>query len=499
MGAISPATRRRLFGGAIVLFWLVMLGVLVHRELGGRGILARRPALARVPHAGESWLGLFVGGQRIGNIHLVTQPGEHGGRAGVTMHLDLRLRVRVLDAPAELRLAGSIWRALAGSLAAFDLRASSGGHALQVEGTVEKGLLSGVLHSGGETIPVQARVGRLLESDDALLGVMPGSGLTPGLETTFESLDPFTLRAAPARVRCVREERLRVGGEVVPTRVMEVTVGQASVTAWLDPGGTVVQAEAPFGLTLKRLGREEVLAPAGRSDAPDLLAALRVAPAGHRPQRGAHRMVARITGVPVADLPTDDTQTLAPGGSLLVVSPPLPSAASTSSGHTLPPGYLASALACNPLVQCDNAAIKAQAARIVGAERDVWARALLINAWVNANLVKKAVLSVPSALDVLASREGDCTEHTVLFTALARAAGVPTRMAAGLVWSEELQAFGYHAWPEVFAGRWTWTDPTLGQPIADATHIKLATGGIEDWRGVVAFLGRIRVEVVEIE
>jgi hypothetical protein len=51
----------------------------------------------------------------------------------------------------------------------------------------------------------------------------------------------------------------------------------------------------------------------------------------------------------------------------------------------------------------------------------------------------------------------------------------------------------------VFAGRWTWTDPTLGQPIADATHVKLATGGIEDWRGVVAFLGRIRIEVVEIE
>jgi hypothetical protein len=498
MGAFSPTARRRLIGGAIVLFWLVMLGVLLHRELGGRGVPPRRPPASTPPRTGESWMGVLVGGQRIGTLHLLTQPGERAGRQGATMRLDLRMRVRVLDAPAELRLAGSVWRAQAAPFAAFEVRASSGGHTVQAEGTVEKGLLSGLLHSGGETLPVQVRVGRLLEGEDALLELVPGAGLSPGQDATFESLDPFTLQPASAHVRCVREEKLRVGGEAVATRVVEVTVGKASVTAWLDPGGAVVQAETPFGLTLRRLGREEALAPPGSSDAPDLLAALSVAPTGRRPQRGAHRMVARITGVAVADLPTDDTQSLA-SGSLLAVSPPLPRAAATSGAHTLSPGVLASALACNALVQCDNAAIKARAARIVGPETGVWARALLINAWVHANLEKKAVLSVPSALDVLASREGDCTEHTVLFTALARAAGVPTRMAAGLVWSEELQAFGYHAWPEVFAGRWVWTDPTLGQPIADATHVKLATGGIEDWRGVVAFLGRIRIEVVEIE
>jgi len=44
-----------------------------------------------------------------------------------------------------------------------------------------------------------------------------------------------------------------------------------------------------------------------------------------------------------------------------------------------------------------------------------------------------------------------------------------------------------------------WTDPTLGQPIADATHLKLATGGVGDWQGVAVFLGRIRLEVLEVE
>jgi transglutaminase-like putative cysteine protease len=72
-------------------------------------------------------------------------------------------------------------------------------------------------------------------------------------------------------------------------------------------------------------------------------------------------------------------------------------------------------------------------------------------------------------------------------------------MAIGVVWSDELEAFAYHAWPEVWVGRWVWMDPTLGQPVADATHIKLASGGLESWPRVLAFLGRLRLEVVEVE
>ncbi len=47
----------------------------------------------------------------------------------------------------------------------------------------------------------------------------------------------------------------------------------------------------------------------------------------------------------------------------------------------------------------------------------------------------KMSLSIPSALEVLEQRAGDCNEHTVLFTALARAAGIPCRVATGLAWS----------------------------------------------------------------
>lgn len=487
-----------MIGGVIVAFWVVMLGVLLHREFGGRAIIARRPAKVVLPRPGESWLGVLIGGQRVGTAHLVTQPEDRGGLAGFRQRLDLRLRARVLDAPVELRLAGSMWRAVTAPRAEFEIRVDSAGHEVQAEGTVVDGRLEGVVRSAGESVPVTLQVGRLLGGSDDLFALLPSPVFVPGEEASFPGFDPLTLRPATARARCLRLETLTVGGAPVATRVVEVTVGKATITAWLDGEGGVVQAEAPFGVTLRRFSRADALATRLEAEPPELLATFKVTPTGVRPRSDASRMVVRVSGVSAREVPADDTQQVGDGDELVVsaspgplAAPPEPDAASRSEAARF--------LACDALVQCDDPRIRTLAAVIVRSERDPWARALLIEDWVNRNIRKRTVLSLPSAVDVLASREGDCGEHTVLFTALARAAGVPTRMAAGLVWSEEVQAFAYHAWPEVFVGRWVWTDPTFGQPVADATHLKLATGGVGDWQGVAVFLGRIRLEVLEVE
>ena len=66
---------------------------------------------------------------------------------------------------------------------------------------------------------------------------------------------------------------------------------------------------------------------------------------------------------------------------------------------------------------------------------------------------------------------------------MARAAGLPARIAVGLVYLRG--AFYYHAWPEVYLaespqrGLWLPVDPTLNQFPADATHIRLVRGGLD--------------------
>jgi transglutaminase-like putative cysteine protease len=77
---------------------------------------------------------------------------------------------------------------------------------------------------------------------------------------------------------------------------------------------------------------------------------------------------------------------------------------------------------------------------------------------------------------------------------LARAVGLPTKVDAGLVYARG--NFYYHAWPEVYVGRWIAIDPTLNQFPADATHIRLVEGGLERQSELVRLMGKISLEIL---
>jgi hypothetical protein len=490
---MALSRRTALLTGGIVLFWAVMTGALLYREA------RRRPAAdSSVPtalEASESWLGLYLGdGPRIGFVHLVRRPERRQERAGVSVQATAEVRARLFEAPARVRMSGTLWRALEEPRAEVDARISSEGHDVRLTGRIEQGELRATLRSGGEVVPVRVPVATdLLGSDPTLLELhLPD--LAAGEEASVRGLDPLTLRPTVVRVRGEGDDSVALGGTPTRLRRLAVEAGGTRLTAWADRHGEIVAAATPWGLELRRISRQEALT---EGAAAELAAAVAVVPTGAPPRRGARRMVVRPAGLEAGDaLPTDDTQVALPSGAIAITAPE-PAGLPASGGPA--GGDLAPFLAADPLVQSDHERVRAVAAEVTGGERDPWRRALAIHRWVEASIVKRPVLGLPSALDVLARREGDCNEHTVLFAALARAAAVPTRMAIGVVWSDELGSFAYHAWPEVWVGRWVWMDPTLGQEIADATHVKLASGGIESWPRVLAFLGRLRLEVVEVE
>jgi transglutaminase-like putative cysteine protease len=148
----------------------------------------------------------------------------------------------------------------------------------------------------------------------------------------------------------------------------------------------------------------------------------------------------------------------------------------------------------SPEIQSDNKMILKEARAIIGAEKDTYKAAVAINRWVYTNIKKKLVDSF-TAVDVLLSREGECQSHTNLFVAFARSVGIPARVAAGIVYSTENQGFLYHAWAEIYAGLWISMDPTLGQDLADATHVKLAGGEMEELIKLFQFLAKTNIAV----
>ncbi|GMW02320.1 MAG: hypothetical protein AMXMBFR84_34560 [Candidatus Hydrogenedentota bacterium] len=150
-------------------------------------------------------------------------------------------------------------------------------------------------------------------------------------------------------------------------------------------------------------------------------------------------------------------------------------------------------------VQSDNPSIINKAREIVGDEKDSYAAARKICDWVSDNLRSTFSARMTNAAEVLESLEGDCTEHSVLFIALARAAGIPAREVAGLIYMDNGSepGFYFHQWAKVWAGKWIDMDPTWDQPLVDATHIKLAEGDIRDQLKIIPLIGQIRIVVVE--
>jgi len=113
--------------------------------------------------------------------------------------------------------------------------------------------------------------------------------------------------------------------------------------------------------------------------------------------------------------------------------------------------------------------------------------------------VKSSLQESFSALDVLHSKQGECQAHSFLYTALARAAGIPTKIVSGLVFVEGL-GFLYHSWTESYVGEWVAVDPTFGQVGADATHIKLIEGErFEDLSPLIHVIGRLKARVIGYE
>lgn len=164
-------------------------------------------------------------------------------------------------------------------------------------------------------------------------------------------------------------------------------------------------------------------------------------------------------------------------------------------------GKFGKELAATPTVDHDAPAIVALARTLVPkpAGQEPLHVAAILAGWVNGSLEKIYGASSDRATRVLAEKKGDCTEHALLFVALARASGLPARTVHGLVSADMdgSDALFWHEWAEVWAGdAWVAVDPTFGQLPADATHLTLGEQGSSS---AVALIGQLRVLEATVE
>jgi hypothetical protein len=307
----------------------------------------------------------------------------------------------------------------------------------------------------------------------------------PGRKLRFPVMSPASMTGDYMEVEVLGTEQVTVIGLRQETFKLGASFMGADITIWAKKSGEILKQEA-MGFTYLKESEEEARELGTASI--DLIADLSV-PADKEIPEDAQYLKVRLKGIDLEAFELEGGVQTLTGENIVEIK--LPHRIKSAEPSADMDEYLGAAF----LIESDDPRITSLAREIVADEKEPIHKARLISEWVHAEVDKAPTITIPSALEVLKSRRGDCNEHTALYTALARAAGVPTRIAVGVV--HENGYFYYHAWPEIHMGQWIPIDPTLGQFPADATHIRLLTGGLEKQLKLGSAIGKLQIEVLE--
>jgi hypothetical protein len=332
-------------------------------------------------------------------------------------------------------------------------------------------------------------------------------GLTPrqvslsiAAETTFVVDDSSAFDTTSGRWRGVQPDTLKAFRIATDTGA-----GAAGFSGWIDEQGRVVET-SQLGFELRRLPYEVAfenwrLANSQAGDRPvavpedrDILQTTAIAANRHLESNVAELRV-RLTNADLRGFDLTSQRQAMHGDTLVVRREP---ATALVARYVLPDGgrrLMPELTMAEPLVQSNSPEIVRLARRLARGQRDPRVVAERINQWVYDSLQKRNTFGIPSALQVLHARVGDCNEHAQLYVALARAAGIPARVDAGLAYIDG--KFYYHAWPEVFLGDWVAVDPTFGQFPADAAHLRFTIGGLGRQAEMIRLMGRLQIKVLD--
>ncbi|CAN5915725.1 hypothetical protein BH23PLA1_BH23PLA1_23870 [soil metagenome] len=457
--------------------------------------------------ARESWDAVFIAGKKVGHIHTKVESVQaRDGRDLLRVQVDLALNFKRLEDSVTMRVRYGTIETLDGSVLRLDTRLQAGGGEMRTYGDVANDKMILTLEGSGQKqqleVPWTADV-RGPYGPELSLARDP---IEPGQKREVKIFIPDLNRIGLSKLEARDFEEITLGKGAIMSllRVESVVLDDQGkklpgmdTTYWIDSGGQVLKSytDAFGGMETFRTTKEAAMAPS--RDKLDMVQAtvIRV-PRGITNPTATTRVLYRVElkdlepGEVFPEDPRQSLRTDASGQTILEVR-----LAGPEQGQAGPDRVDEEYLRPNPLINSEDARVIELTRRAIGNASDPWARVVAIVQWVADNLrTKNFEVAFASASDVAKDLSGDCSEHSVLTAAMCRAAGVPCRVAIGLVYSEELRGFGYHMWNEVYInGRWVAVDPMFRQTDVDATHIKLNDSSLDGVSPFEQFLDIVKV------
>ncbi len=496
--------KRRAASIAIVVFWAGMMAWLIRYEAYPayfeKTLAGYRDLLADAPLVSDHWMKILIQGVHVGYSHTQTDLNEANPLERYIINNQTVLTLNLLGTPQDIGLDVAARLDALYNLQMFKLILSSRQYNLRLtarrrdENTFNISIVS----------PAGKQSYRMEIPGDAILYSpmleMAMKKLRPGQTLTIQTLDPTTLTPLPMLVKALRRENITVAGREQAALVLACDYGGMEIMTWLDADGMLLRQVTPMGWVMEAAAAEEAVAidRRGAQDL-DLLATVAIRPSREIDNPAQCRELrVRLKGRGLAGLELNSPRQRvesADGASVVLAARADAFPAPGDPDEPLAPEAAAAALAPSMYLQSDHPDIVARAAEITRGLTGPRDQAQALCEWVYRNVKKNPTVSLPSALDVLRTREGDCNEHTYLCVALARAAGIPAVVKVGVMYTSG--AFYYHAWPALHVGRWVELDPTLGQVGVDATHLALLTGEIAEQMKLLSLLGATQAEILE--
>jgi transglutaminase-like putative cysteine protease len=471
-------------------------------------------APARAAGESERWYVLLMQGQRVGHMHETTTEVDGATVSRMRMEMSIgRGSAKVTAAfgaefietadhrPVSMRSVQALGSAPTEKFYEFG---AGGVRLVETQGgrTTERTL---PLPEGEWLTPggAAARFERLVdagETEFSITSIDPTAGLVP-VETVYT---------------IVGERNVEAFGKVVPA--LEATMRSnlqpgVVTTVFTNDAGEIIRSETDMGglsLTVLLSEREIALSPV---EPVELVASTLVTP--NRPiERPRAAMKARylLKGAGLPELPHTSAQWSERFGDEEHVTVDVRRRSEARPEDLEDPKYrepTGAVDAADPAI----VALTEQALDGVGGSDAERAEAL--RRFVHAYIDEKSLgVGFATASEVCRTREGDCSEHAVLLAAMLRAAGIPSRVATGLIYAEEFVGkrgvFGYHVWTQALIaldGKPVWMDYDATLPDAvpfDATHIALSTSALSEgdtlnaMSAIAGVLGNLRIEVTSV-
>lgn len=447
------------------------------------------------PPLSERWFGIYVNNERIG---FYRQRIEKSGD-GYRMEGDGSVRMKVMSFSKEASMRETYLVSKNLALRSFDVDQTVNGSSSHVTGTVSNSAIYIKSDADGKTTDKMLKFKGVVYPGPALNFYPLMRAVSAGASYKIQAFDPEELKIKEIQITILGEDKTTGGLPALKLRNNLYPFVNNDI--WVDQQGNTLEESVREGLVITRAEQPKALGSfisdwaLAKKDLIFDFSLVRVQPPIKDPKK--------LTGLAVEVSDWNDALPLLQDGGQRVekndkgrvtfktgslVQPP-----------TVPPSQKPTDAQLKPADKIESEApeIKAQAKVLAEGVKSQEELAKVLASW-TAEWLKDTINDSGSAVESFKSKSGNCQSHARLYTALARAAGIPTRFVSGLVHLEG-KGFLYHSWSESFIGdRWVSVDPTYNQLPADPTHLKLLEGHLpENMAPIITIIGRIKMTVLE--